>query len=180
MPYHLPDIAGFDGQSVVLFKVVEVQDNATALSYLAEYFAEMGMLDQAAAVGRTLERLFPGDLSVAVARAQVAKAVGDKAGFARAIEEIESLVAQGDAQLLPWDRRVGLAIALAEGRKFDQAREQVRQCLTELDEERLRSLTTTPLYRLMAMSKRFNLPIANPASRQLALQLLPAEMREGL
>ena len=180
VPYHLPEIPGFEGQSVALFKVVEVQDNATALSYLGEYFAEMGMPDQAAAVGRALERLFPGDLSVGVARAEVAKTVGDKAGFTRAFEEVQSLVTQGDAQLLPWDRRVGLAIVLAEGRKFDQAREQVQQCLAELDADKLRSLTTTSLYRLMAMSKRFNLPIADPASRQLALQLLPAQMREGL
>jgi hypothetical protein len=180
VPYHLPDTAGFEGQSVALFKVVDVQDNATALSYLAEYFSEMGMADQAAAVGRTIERLFPGDLSVDVARAQVAKTLGDKAGFSRAFEEIQSLVAQGDAQLLPWDRRVALAIVLAEGRKFDLAREQVQQCLAEVDADRLRSLTTTSLYRLMAMSKKFNLPIADPASRQVALQLLPAEMRAGL
>ncbi len=180
VPYRLPEIPGFEGQSVAIFKVVEVQDNATALSYLAEYFTEMGMLDQAAAVGRALERLFPGDLSVDLARAQVAKATGDKAGFARAFEEIQSLVTQGDAQLLPWDRRVALAIVLTEGRKFDQAREQVQQCVTELDADRLRSLTTTSLYRFMAMSKKFNLPIADPAAHQLALQLLTAEMREGL
>jgi len=109
----------------------------------------------------------------------VLRARGDKAGFARVLEEIRSLVAQGDDQLLAWDRRVTLATVLAEARDFDTARNLVKQCVAEADADKLRSLTTTALYRLLAMGKAFTLPLPDPALRAEALRLLPAEMREG-
>ncbi len=178
--YHLPKVAGFEGQSVAVFEVVEVQDNATALSHLAEYFVEMEQLDQAVALNRTLERLFPGDLSVAAARAHVYHAANNPTGLAATLNEIQTLISNGEDQMMPWDRRVSLAIALVEGKRFDPAREQVKHCLEELDEEKLRSLTTVSLYRLQVMTKAFGLGIADPRLHELALKLLPAEMRNGL
>ncbi|HET7537465.1 MAG TPA: hypothetical protein VFJ90_13480, partial [Candidatus Didemnitutus sp.] len=169
-----------ESQSVAVFQVVEVQDNATALSHLAEYFVEMEQIGEAVALNRTLARLFPGDLSVAATRAAVQHASGDAAGFAATISEIETLISQGEAEMLPWDRRVSLAIVLVEGKRYDAAKEQAKRCLAEIDETKLRSLTTVSLYRLQVMSKAFGLHLTDPALRTLALNLLPVEMRDGL
>ncbi len=61
LAYHLPTIAGFDGQSAMVLEVGEEQEEATALSRIASYFVEMGKLDQAAAAAQELQR-FPSDL----------------------------------------------------------------------------------------------------------------------
>ena len=75
-----------------------------------------------------------------------------------------------------FDRRVSLAIILAEGKRPDLAREQVRRCVEEMDEMKLRSLTSVALYRLNVLLKVFDLPIVDPELRKLATALLPAEM----
>ncbi len=178
VPYHLPEVTGFEGQSAAIFELVEVQDNATALSHLAEYFAEMGQVDQARAVAYTLENSFPGDLGAAIARALAAQVAGDGPAFGRALDDVTAGLGRGEDQTLPWERRVSLAIALVEGRRFDQAREQARLCLNEVNEPRLRSLTTVALHRLLVMSRGFGLEIGDPRLRTLARQLLPAEMRD--
>ena len=178
VPYRVPKVAGFEGQSVAIFAVGEVQDNATALSHLAEYFVEMGQLPQAIGVADTLEHSFPADVGATVARALVAQAADDPNGFHAALTDLQTFVARGDDKVLPWDRRVSLAIALAEGKSFELARAQVRQCLADVNEPRLRSLTTVSLYRLQAMSRAFGLEIADPRLRSLARDLLPADLRD--
>ena len=177
VPYHLPNVAGFEGQSVAIFAVVDVQDNATALSHLAEYFVEMGQIDQAVGVAYTLEQSFPADLGAAVARALTAQAAGETAAFEAALHDVEGLVSRGDDKTLPWDRRVSLAAALFEGKRYDLSREQVRRCLAGMNEAQLRSLTTASLYRLLAMGRAFGLGIVDPRLRDLARNLLPTEMR---
>jgi hypothetical protein len=179
VPYHLPKVAGFEGQSAAIFQVIDVQDNATALSYLAEYFVEMDMLGQALGVADTLKHSFPADLGAAVARALVAQAAGDAPALGLALEDVETSLARGDGEMLPWDRRVSLAIALVEGRRFDQAREQVKLCLAEMDDARLRSLTTVALHRLLVMSRGFGLDFGDARLRALAQQLLPPELRDN-
>lgn len=180
VPYHLPKIPGFEGLSVVIFQVTELQDNATALSRLAEYFVEMEQADQAQEAGLALERLFPEDLSAWVARTLVCRAQGNTRGVANAVSQLPSYISRGDDRALPWDRRVSLAIALAEGKQFDLARGQLKQCLADLDEARLRSLSTLALYRLQVLGKAFGIEIADPRLRALARGLLPAEMRGNL
>ena len=178
VPYHLPKVAGFEDQSVAIFKVVDVQDNVTALSYLAEYFAEMEQVDQARAVASALERSFPADLGASVARVLASKVAGDAPAFGRALDDIKASLARGDAENLTWDRRVSLSIALVEGRRFEQAREQARVCFAEVDEPRLRSLSTVTLHRLLVMGRGFGLKIGDPRLHTLAQHLLPAELRD--
>ena len=178
VPYHLPKVSGFEDQSVAIFEVVDPQDNATALSYLAEYFAEMEQTDQARAVAYALESSFPADLGAAAARALATQAAGDAPAFGRALKDAETALARGDDQSLPWDRRVSLAIALVEGRRFELAREQARRCLAGVTEPQIRSLTTVSLHRLLVMSRGFGLEIGDPRLRELARQLLPAELRD--
>lgn len=70
-----------------------------------------------------------------------------------------------------------LAVVLARAQQFDLAEKQAKRCFAEIDEPRLRSLSTASLYHLLVMGKAFKLGIANPQLRQLALDLLPPDSR---
>jgi hypothetical protein len=177
--YQIPTIAGFEGQAVTILQVVEDQDDAAALSRVAEYFVDMGQLDQAANVGQSLRR-FPADLGALVARAQVEIARDDTAAFARTVEQVRARLTGGADRAMPWDRRVSLAVVLARGKHVDQAREQVQRCLADVDEANLRALPTGSLYRLQVLAKAFGLEIADQRLRQLALDLLPEDLRGRL
>ena len=108
------------------------------------------------------------------------EAAGDRARFDQALGVIAVGLSAGLDRSLPWDRRVSLAIVLALGQRNDLAREQIRRCIEKLDEDRLRSLSTGSLYRLQVLAKAFELPITDPALRERAAGLLPAELRGRL
>jgi hypothetical protein len=174
--YAFPTIRGFEGQSVTVLEVVDDQDDAVALSRLAEYFVDMGQLGQAAAVAQSLRR-FPADLGALVARGQVEQAREDSAAFDRTVEQVRSRIAGGGDKNLLLDRRASLAVLLARAKLNAPSAEQVRRCLEGLDEPGLRSLPTNQLFRLQVLARAFGTPIADPRLRQLALDLLPEEMR---
>jgi hypothetical protein len=179
VPYQMPTIGGFEGQSLKIFQVVEDQDDAAAFSRTAEYFVEMGDLEPAAAVAQALRR-FPADLGALIARAQVDLARNDRAGFDRTLESLKRRLTAGADRGLPWDRRASLAVVLARAKQSEPAREQVRRCLAEVDEAKLRSLTTGSLYRLLVLGKAFGLTIADQRLHDLALELLPSDLRSRL
>jgi hypothetical protein len=177
--YQLPTLTGFESQSVTILEVVEDQDDSVALSRLAEYFVEMGKLDLAASVAEALRR-FPADLGALVARAQVEIARGDAAAFAKTIELLRPrLLGNGDRSLL-WDRRTSLAVVLARSKQMDLAKVQVQRCLADVDEAKLRSLSTGALYRLQVLGKAFGLTITDPVLRELARDMLPDDLRSRL
>jgi hypothetical protein len=179
VPYQLPTVSGLEGQSVTILEVVEDQDDATAASRLAEYFVEMGQLDRAAASDQILRR-FPADLGALTVRAEIESARGENAVFDRTFDSLlRRLSGHGD-RVLPWDRRVSLAVVLALNKHADLAREQTRRCLDEVDEAKLRSLTTGSLYRLQVLGRTYGMGIADQRLRRLALDLLPAEMSSRL
>ena len=179
VPYQLPVISGFDGQSVTVLEVVEDQDDAAALSRTTEYFIEMGELDQATAMAQNLRR-FPADLGALTARAQVDLARDDRAGFDRTFESLRRRLSAGADRGLAWDRRASLAVVLARAKLPDLAREQARRCLAEADEAKLRSLTTVSLFRLQVLGKAYGLAITDPLLHELARTLLPDELRGRL
>jgi hypothetical protein len=179
VPYQLPTITGFEGQSVTILEVVEDQEDAAALSRSAEYFVEMGLLDQAAYTGQALRR-FPADLGALVARAQVEIARDDRASLERTFESLLRRLTGGADRGLPWDRRVSLAVVLARNKRADLAREHVKRCLAEIDEAKVRSLNTGALYRLQVLGKAYGLGIADQRLHQLALDLLPDDLRTRL
>ena len=127
-PTRCPSAAGFEGQSVLVFEVVDEQSPAAAAGRLAEYLVETGRLEEAAAAGEALRR-FPGDVGALAARAQVERALGDDGAFARTLDTLLARLSNGGDRYLPWDRRVSLAIVLTQGRRIDLARDQVRRCL---------------------------------------------------
>ena len=59
-------------------------------------------------------------------------------------------------------------------------REQTRRCVAELNEPKLRSLSTGALYTLMVLSHSLGIPISDPKLHELALDLLPPDLRENL
>jgi hypothetical protein len=179
VPYQMPVGGGFEGQSVLVFEVVDEQSPAAAAGRLAEYLVETGDLGAAAAVGEGLRR-FPGDVGALAARAQVEGARGDAAAFARTLDTLLSRLSNGGDRYLPWDRRVSLAIVLTQAGRIDLAREQVRRCVAEASEPRLRSLTTGSLFDLLVLGRSFGLEIADERLRGLALDLLPGDLRGRL
>jgi tetratricopeptide (TPR) repeat protein len=180
VPYQMPEIAGFEGQSVIVFEVVEVQENAIALSQLADYFVEMTLMDEAAAVARALEESYPEDMNALMARARVANAWEAHSSFAQLVEALSSNVSRGDDEYLLPVQRVNLAILLAEGKRFELSKTQVNRCFDELTEADWRSLTTLSLYRLLVLGKAFQLTIPDPSLAELARKLLPVEARAAL
>ena len=179
VPYQFPTVAGLEGQSITILEVVDDQDDAAATSRIAEYFVEMGQLDRAAAADQALRR-FPADLGALTARAQLETARGDKAALDHTFESLLRRLSGGADRTLPWDRRVSLAVVLALNKHADLAREQTQRCLAEVDETKLRSLTTGSLYRLQVLGKTYGLKIADQRLRRLALDLLPAESSDRL
>jgi hypothetical protein len=174
IPYQLPKIAGFDQHSVVIFEVVDEQDEPVALSRLAEYFLEMDQLDRAQATAQALRR-FPVDFGALVTRAQVEAALRNGPAFTTLIDTVVKRLSAGGDRNLPWDRRVSLAVALARAQQMDLSRAQVRRCLAEIDETRIRSLTTYSLFHLDYLRKGFGFEIEDSQLRELVADLLPVE-----
>lgn len=177
--YHLPEIAGFEAQSVVVFEVIEEQDESVALSVMAEYFVETNRPEQAAAMQKKLLR-FPGDLGAKIALAHIEAGRGDAAGFGEALNSIIATVGAGGDRSLAWERRVSLAAVLAQGKRPDLAREQVRRCLAEANDARVRTLSSGSLFRLLLLGKKFGLEISDQRLRELTLSLLPPASRQRL
>jgi hypothetical protein len=177
VPYRLPPQLG--DRWVMIFKVVDEQDPAAALSRTAEYFVEMGYVDRAGVIAQRLRR-YPASVSALAARAQVEKARNDDRAFAGIFKTLLFFVARGDDKALPFDRRVSLAITLVQGGRADLAGAEVQRCLAEIDEEKLRSLSTASLFYLQKLGKAFDLEIADPRLRGLAVELLPPDLRSQI
>ena len=176
--YPMPRIGGFESQSVLVYEVVDIQSPPAALSRIAEYFIEMGQMDQATAVAEALKR-YPADLGAQVARLEVELAAGVTPEFEQSMNALVARLARKADRTLPWDQRVALAVVLARGKQMPLAQEQLKRCLAEADAAKLRSLTTGALYRLQVLAKAFNTTLPEPLQAQ-ALELLPAEVRSRL
>jgi hypothetical protein len=179
LPYTLPEVPGFKDPSVLVLEVTDETDPATLRSRLVEYLVEMHHVDQAAFASQALLR-YPADLGALVALAQVAKARGDDEVFAKIFASLVSNLSSGSDRALAWDRRVSLAVVLALGGRSDLSEVQVRRCIREIDDAKIRLLTTGSLYHLLVLCKHFGVAIADPNQRGLAARLLPAELRERL
>lgn len=177
--YPMPEINGYEGQSVLVFEVVENQSPALAAARRAEYFVDTGRVDQAVAASEELRR-FPGDLGALAERAEVATAREDAAGFAQILDLILERLANGGDRFLAWDRRVSLAVVLAQANKIDLAQAQVARCMEEATTTRLRALSSGSLYKLLVLGRALNKSFRDPALNALAMDLLPLELRSRL
>ncbi len=161
---------------MTVFEVVDEQELAAAVGRIAEYLIEIGDLNNAAAAAQGLQR-FPADFGAWVARAEVELAREDAAGFAKSLKVLQARLALKAPLVLPWDQRVGLAVVLAKAKQEKLAREQVAICLGAADESKLRSLSPGSLYRLLVLGRAFGISL-DPKLRALALDLVPAELRD--
>lgn len=173
VPYPVPQVPGATPPNVLVFELVELQDNSVALSVLAEYFVETGRAGLAGSVAEALGRLFPEDIGAQVARVRAAGAVGDRDTVREAFDKVIVLLESVGDSRLPWERRVALALLLAEARRLDLAVQRMERCIDELDEQRLRTLTPATLQRFVALGDALNIKPADPALWKLAHSLMP-------
>ena len=70
-------------------------------------------------------------------------------------------------------------MVLAKAKQERLAREELAACLKVADEGKLRSLSPGSLYRLLVLTRLFDMPLKSPL-RESALGLLPVDQRERL
>ncbi len=180
VPYILPQSEGTGTRSLAVFEVTDVQDQAAALARMAEYFVEMGRTEEAGMAAFALGKAFAEDPNSLIARGVVAGSRGEREELARILGELRPILDRGEDADLPWDRRVALAILLAQARQPELAKPRVAECLATIDEARLRQLSTMTLFRLQMIAKAYGSTIEDESLRALARKLLPAEMRARL
>jgi len=179
VPQQLPRIGGLERQAVAVFEVVEEQEHAEALSRLAECYVELEEPGRAAALTEELQR-YPSDLGARAALIHVAAARGDRAMLGRELDGVRALLASGADEYMSWDRRLSLAVVLAQAKQVDAARAQLQRCLAEADEVALRRATAGELFKLLTLAKRFQLTFADASLGELTMRLLPPEFRGKL
>jgi hypothetical protein len=178
IPYRLPAAPGVDGL-VVIYAVVDEQSPPVALARLVEYLLEMDQVESARAKAPELAQ-YPNDWGALAASCQAAAAANDGPGLETARERLFAALARPEHRRLAWDRRVSLAITLAQQKRHDLARPQMETCLGEIDADKLRSLTTVSLYRFDLLCKNYGLEIQDPALRALSRSLLRPDLRSHL
>jgi hypothetical protein len=180
LPYYVPSIPGFENEQVFVFEHTDLQDNATALSRLAEYFVDMGQIDLAAQVAQPLTHEYAADLGAQVAKARTEIVRRDRAALTKTLETIAAAVAAGDAESLLWDRRVSLSLVLAAGGRMPLAKSQAERAFYEMTESDLRALPEATLFQFFSLGKTLGLAIDDSELDRLARSLLPPQLREQL
>ena len=170
IPYQMPPAKGLEGQVIALYQLVEAQDEALALSRLAEYFAEMDNDYLAKAAANVLGSSFPGDPNAAIARALVFKKVGDSKAFEAEAAKVAAIEVTEEGEF-DWDRQVARAIVLALANRADDAAKAIQRCMAGATETRLYSLTPLQVYRLNLLAKRYGLAYPAPDLASLAARL---------
>jgi hypothetical protein len=173
--YYLPTDAPWE-EPLVVFEAVDLQDGATALSRLAEYFLDLGNMRMAALAARSLGENYGSDLGARIAQARVEIARRDGAALTRSLDAIEIALKEGSDEALAWDRRVSLALVLAEGGRTGPARNQVQRCLELMGEPELRSLSEPSLFRFLTLCHAFGIEV-DAELLGIARGLLPPTMR---
>ena len=178
VPYYLPADAPWQ-EPLIVFETVDLQDGATALSRLTEYFLDLGNFKLAALAGRSLAENYASDLGARVAQARVEIARRDGAALARSLDAIATALQEGSDEALAWDRRVSLTLVLAEGNRAAAARTQALQCVEQMGEQELRSLSEPTLFRFLTLCRALGIEV-DPELRRVAAQLLPPRIRSQI
>jgi hypothetical protein len=177
--YSLPTVSGFENQFVSIFKVEDQQNDALALSRIADYFVDIGKPELAIPVAQSL-RKYPADLGALITRASVALNTDDQQTLASIMPSINSRLSHNGDRFVAFDRRVDLAVVLARTQQSAQAKDQVEKCIGKIDAAKIRSLSVGSLYRLQVLEKVFGLRISDPELYQLARDLLTPDLRAKL
>jgi len=140
----------------------------------------MGQVELASLVARTLATDYASDLGSRVAQARTELARKDRAAFAQSLDVIAQGLQDGSGEALAWDRRVSLAVILAEGGRQAEAKAQVQRCLEEMGELDVRGLSQATLYRFLVTAKNFGLRVEDATLRDLARSLLPVRFQSRI
>lgn len=180
VPFAAAPVPGLENDVAVVFEVVDVQDDPTALAHLAEYFIAMGDLRSAVAVAGALRSSFATDVGGMVARAEVARAARNAENFRAAWQELDTALAEGRDRSVTWDMRVSLCLALADAGKFEVLTAQVERTVKEADDARVRELSDVTLFRFLGLMKVMNQTWDDPVLADVARSILSDEQRKAL
>ncbi|MCC5024587.1 MAG: hypothetical protein J6386_18125 [Candidatus Synoicihabitans palmerolidicus] len=167
VPYPLPQISGLENDTVVVFERTAESSERLALARLAEYFLEIGNGAGAANLRERL-RAFATEPGTLPSLGQIDSALGDREALARTLTALHSAVASGEADYLPWDRRVSLAILLTQIRLLAPAKIQMQQCMDSMDAESLHRISAGTLLKFIALSRIHETPFPHSELESLA------------
>jgi hypothetical protein len=85
--------------------------------------------------------------------------VEEAAAATGTVNALAARLSNGGDRYLPWDRRVSVAIVMAQAGRIELSRDQARRCLAKVNEARLRSLSTGSLFALLVLGRSFGLEI---------------------
>jgi hypothetical protein len=174
IPYRLPDNEILNGQTVLVFEVVPDQSPEVMAVHTTDCLLEVKRLTLAAFMEPVLEK-FPHSLPALTMLAYLQGKSGETDRFASTFQQVIAGLPQAGA--LELEDRIRLAMVLVAGGRTDMAGEQVRQCVAELDDRRLRRLTPDTLRDFLVLAEKLDVRIADPQLRELASELLPPVMR---
>jgi hypothetical protein len=178
--YYMPTPQGFEDDRLLVFEVTDVQDHATWLSRLTEYFIDMGQLQLATIAAHTLATNYSADLGAQVAKARTELMRHDRPALNQSLETILRGLQDGSAETLAWDRRVSLCLLLAECGRTEQAREQAQRCFDEMSELDLRSVSEPTLFNFLGLCKAYGFKFQDESLLQAAKRLLPPPLQSRL
>jgi hypothetical protein len=170
IPYQIPAHSGFDGQTIVVLRMTETQDEALALGRLAEYFAEMNRDYLATAAARILGQSHAEEPNAMIACAIVFDHVHDRAGFEIELDRLARRLAK-EAAPPDWDRRVQRAIVFALGGRHDLARPEISACVADLSPEHVYDLTPLQAYRFLTLTNHYEISFPRAELRRLVESL---------
>jgi hypothetical protein len=175
LPYQLPDHPALKGASARIWEVTPDQTPAAALAGAANYFLELGRIEEAGRLAPALARL-DDELVANVMLAGIAARQRNTAAFTDAFGRILPRLSR--AESLALDEHIHLVVVLTVGQRLDLAREQLRLALAKADERSLRQLTPGTLADLLALSDGLGVPLPSAGLQQLALSLVPPDRRK--
>lgn len=178
--FHLPTIPGFEDERVVIFRTGEVQDNASAIARLVEYFLDTGRGGLALRAQEALDTNFADELVTRITAAEVALARGDRASFERSIDSIVQSIDAGGDFYLSWQFRVSMTLLLANANRVEAMKEQLERCLAEADRDSASRLSALSLGKLLHLAKAVGMEFSDPEVKAYALTLLPSELQAQL
>lgn len=178
--FHLPSVPGFEDEWVVIFRSVEVQDNASAIGRLVEYFIDTGRGELAARAQGALQSNFPDEIVTHIVASELAMALGDRESFNRSVDSIIESIESGADFYLTWEFRVSMTLILVNANRIEETKKELERCLEEADTRSVSWLSTASLGRLLHLAKALEMEFPDPELKEYAVSLLPTALQEGL
>jgi hypothetical protein len=179
MDYLIPSETHFKEFEVRVFALQAEQEPDLGLSRLADFFVERGQLREAESVRESL-KAYPRSVVALGATANVDFALREGVRLSETIEALVPYLSRRAGRDLPPDRRLSLAALFMRTKRVDLAREQLTECLEELDSDTLRKLTPGEVVNLVALSRSLGIAFPNKELETASLALIHPGVRDSL